>query len=324
MTTWLLRRIFQALLIVLTMTVIVFAGLSVIGDPVETFASPEATQAERDQIAISLGLDRPLWVQYLRFLGGLVQGDMGHSYIYNQSAISLVLDRMPATIELAFSAMVLSIIIGIPLGIFCGLKHDTRIARFFMAGSILGFSLPTFWVGIVLVMFFSVQLGWLPSGGRGDTVEVFGIGWSFLTWNGLTHLLLPAFNLAIFKMSLLLRLTRAVMRETLPMDYVKFARAKGLPERRVLGVHVLKNIMIPIVTVIGLELGSVVAFAVVTETIFSWPGMGKLLIDSINILDRPVIVAYLVVIVIMFVVLNLIVDVIYFILDPRMRIGSSS
>ena len=311
-------------MVVLVMTLIVFVGLHVVGDPVQTFAPAEATQAELERITANLGLDRPLWQQYLSFLGGLVQGDLGRSFIYNEPALQLVISRMPATFELAAVAMLMSVVVGISLGIYCGRNPNARLSRAIMAASIFGFSLPTFWVGIVLIMYFSVHLGWFPSGGRGDTVEVFGMRLSFLTANGMSHLLLPALNLALFKVSLLLRLTRAVMRETLPKDYVRFARAKGLSESRILGVHVMKNIMIPIVTIVGLELGSVVAFAVVTETIFSWPGMGKLIIDSINILDRPVIVAYLVVIVVMFVMLNLIVDIIYAILDPRVRLGVTS
>jgi len=319
MTTWFIRRLLQAVLVVLAMTMIVFLGLHIVGDPVQTFVSPEATQEDIRRITAQLGLDRPLWEQYVAFLGDLVRGDLGRSFIYDEPALQLVLSRMPATFEMAALAMFISIFIGVTLGIYCGIFPDRRSSRAIMAGSILGFSLPTFWVGIMLVMYFSVYLGWFPSGGRGDTVELFGTEWSIFTWDGLSHLFLPALNLALFKISLLLRLTRAVVRETMPKDYVKFARAKGLHPSRVLGVHVLKNIMIPIVTIIGLELGSVVAFAVVTETVFAYPGMGKLIIDSINILDRPVIVAYLVIIVLMFVVLNLVVDIIYAILDPRVR-----
>lgn len=321
MATWLIRRTVQAFFVVLAMTVIVFVGLNVVGDPVQTFAPPEATLADLEQIRAHLGLDRPLWEQYLRFLNGVVQGDLGRSFVYNQPALQLVLSRVPATFELAATAMLISIVLGISLGIYCGLRPNGVAARTIMAASIFGFSLPTFWVGIVLIMYFSVTLGWLPSGGRGQTVEVWGLEWSFLTRDGLAHLLLPAINLALFKISLLLRMTRAIMRETLPKDFVKFARAKGLSNTRILTVHVMKNIMIPIITIIGLELGSVVAFAVVTETIFAWPGMGKLIIDSINVLDRPVIVAYLIVIVLLFVVLNLLVDIAYAILDPRVRLG---
>jgi peptide/nickel transport system permease protein len=219
---------------------------------------------------------------------------------------------------------VVAIVLGIPLGLVAGLKPDSFIGRGIMAGSILGFSLPTFWVGLVLIMVFSVQLGWLPSNGRGETMTFAGVPVSFLTADGLSHLAMPALNLALFKLSLLIRLTRAGTREAVLQDYVKFARAKGLTQGRVIGVHVLKNILIPIVTVIGLELGSVIAFAIVTESIFAWPGTGKLLIDSINQLDRPVIVAYLLVIVALFIIINFVVDILYSTLDPRVRLGGAS
>jgi peptide/nickel transport system permease protein len=253
-----------------------------------------------------------------------MHGDLGRSFVYNIPAIQLILDKLPATLELAATAMALAMAVGIPLGLLAGLKPDSWIGRAIMAGSILGFSLPTFWVGLVLIMIFSVQLGWLPPNGRGDTVVLLGVPVSFLTLDGLRHLAMPAANLAIFKLSLLVRLTRAGTREALLQDYVKFARAKGLPPRRVIGVHVLKNILIPIVTVIGLELGSVIAFAVVTESIFAWPGSGKLLIDSINQLDRPVIVAYLLVTVTIFIAINFVVDVLYSMLDPRVRLGAAA
>ena len=230
---------------------------------------------------------------------------------------------MPATLELAAAAMLIAIVLGIPLGLWAGLRPNGIAGRTIMAGSILGFSLPTFWVGLVLIMVFSVQLGWLPPNGRGETVLLFGVPVSFLTLDGLKHLAMPALNLALFKLALLIRLTRAGAREALLQDYVRFARAKGLSAPRVIGVHVLKNILIPIVTVIGLELGSVIAFAIVTESIFAWPGTGKLLIDSINQLDRPVIVAYLMVIVVIFVVINFLVDVVYSLLDPRVRLGGA-
>jgi peptide/nickel transport system permease protein len=234
------------------------------------------------------------------------------------------MERLPATLELALAATVIAILIGIPLGLLAGLKPHSWVGRSIMAGSIVGFSLPTFWVGLVLIMVFSVRLGWLPPNGRGATVSLLGVPVSFLTLDGLKHLAMPALNLALLKLSLLVRLTRAGTREAILQDYVKFARAKGLPMRRVVGVHVLKNIMIPIVTVIGLELGSVIAFAIVTESIFAWPGTGKLLIDSINQLDRPVIVAYLLVIVTIFIFINFAVDVLYSLLDPRVRVGSAA
>jgi peptide/nickel transport system permease protein len=304
------------------MSFLVFLGVYAIGDPVELLVNPQADAIERARATAALGLDKPLLEQYATFLLAAARGDLGRSFVYNIPAIRLILERLPATLELALTATVMGIMIGIPLGLYAGLRPDSPLARGIMAGSILGFSLPTFWVGLVLIMVFSVQLGWLPPNGRGETVNVLGVPVSFLTRDGLAHLFMPALNLALFKLSLLIRLTRAGTREAVLQDYVKFARAKGLTNRRVIGVHVLKNILIPIVTVIGLELGSVIAFAIVTESIFAWPGTGKLLIDSINQLDRPVIVAYLLVIVFIFIAINFIVDVVYSVLDPRVRLGA--
>ena len=320
MAGWLARRLFQALLVVLAMTAIVFVGVNVIGDPVEIMISPEADAAERLRAIAALGLDKPLWQQYLTFLWGVLHGDLGRSFVYNEPAVRVILQRLPATLELAVSAVLIAVLIGLPAGLYAGLRPDSLGARALMAGSILGFSLPSFWVGLMLILVFAVQLGWLPSTGRGTTVQALGAPWSFLTGDGLRHLLLPALNLALFNVSLIMRLVRAGVREALPSDYVRFARAKGLRPSRVIGVHVLKNIMIPVVTVVGLELGTTIAFSVVTESIFAWPGMGKLIIDSINLLDRPVIVAYLVFIVLLFVLINLLVDVLYTVLDPRVRL----
>ena len=320
MTVYLLRRLIQAAGVVLAMSLLVFLGVYAIGDPVEILISPDADQIERERAIRSLGLDLPLWEQYLVFLGKALQGDLGRSFVFNEPALRLILDRMPATLELAVGATVAAIIIGLPLGLYAGLRPDSAASKAIMAGSILGFSLPTFWVGLMLIMVFAVQLGWLPSTGRGETVEVLGVRWSFLTWNGLSHMILPAINLSLFKISLVIRLTRAGVREAMLMDYVKFARAKGLSPNRVVFVHVFKNILIPVVTVVGLEFGGTIAFSVVTESIFAWPGMGKLIIDSINVLDRPVMVAYLMVIVLMFVVINLAVDITYTVLDPRVRL----
>jgi peptide/nickel transport system permease protein len=324
MLAYFLRRLVQALLVLLAMSAIVFLGVYAIGNPIELLINPQADEVERIRATVALGLDKPLHEQYWLFLKGAVNGDLGKSFVFGTPALELILSKMPATIELALFAMLIAIVLGIPLGLIAGLKPDSLVGRSIMAFSIVGFSLPTFWVGLVLIMFFAVQLGWLPSNGRGDTALLFGVPVSFLTVDGLSHLLLPAFNLALFKLSLLIRLTRAQVREAVLQDYVKFARAKGLGPGRVIGVHVLKNIMIPIVTVIGLEFGSVIAFAIVTESIFAWPGTGKLLIDSINQLDRPVIVAYLMVIVTLFVVINFAVDLLYSWLDPRVRLGGAT
>lgn len=313
----------QSSLVLLAMSVLVFLGVYAIGNPVELLINPQADDAERLRAAAALGLDRPIWEQYFTFLSGAVRGNLGNSFVFNVPAVELILQKLPATIELALAAMVIAIGLGIPLGLWAGLKPDSIAGRSIMAGSILGFSLPTFWVGLMFIMLFSVSLGWLPSNGRGDTRDLLGLPVSFLTADGLAHLFMPALNLALFKLSLIIRLTRAGTREALMQDYVKFARAKGLSAGRVVGVHVLKNILIPIITVIGLEFGSVIAFAIVTESIFAWPGTGKLLIDSINLLDRPVIVAYLLIIVTLFILINLVVDVLYSVLDPRVRLGQN-
>jgi peptide/nickel transport system permease protein len=320
MSVYLLRRLLQAVAVVFAMSVIVFVGVYAIGDPVEILISPDADQMERERAIAALGLDLPLWQQYFVFLGKALQGDLGRSFVFNEPALRLILQRMPATLELAFGATIMALILGLPLGLYAGLRPHSPISRGIMASSILGFSLPTFWVGLMLIMVFAVQLGWLPSTGRGPTREFLGLQWSFLTWEGLRHMLMPAINLSLFKISLVIRLTRAGVRETMLMDYVKFARAKGLSPSRVTFVHVFKNILIPVVTVVGLELGSTIAFSVVTESVFAWPGMGKLIIDSINVLDRPVIVAYLMIIVLMFITINLIVDLTYSVLDPRVRL----
>jgi peptide/nickel transport system permease protein len=320
MTTWIVRRLLQAGLVVLAMTVIVFVGLHAVGNPIDILISPEADQAERARAIAALGLDQPLWRQYQLFLWNALHGDLGRSFVFNEPALTLIAQRLPATLEISVFAVLLSLVLGLPLGLYAGLYPESVVSRGVMAGSILGFSLPTFWVGLILIMVFAVQLGWLPSTGRGQTAGLFGVQWSFLTLDGLAHMAMPTLNLALGNIALVLRLARAGVRETLPLDYVKFARAKGLSPRRVILVHVLKNIMIPIVTVVGLEFGSTIAFSVVTESVFAWPGMGKLIIDSINVLDRPVIVAYLMVIVLMFVAINLVVDLLYSLLDPRVRL----
>ena len=320
MTSWLIRRFIQAGFVMLAMTLIVFIGVFGIGDPIEILISPEADELEKARAVAALGLDKQLWEQYWVFLKGALQGDLGRSFVFNEPSLGLIAQRMPATLELAVTAVLLSIVIGIPLGLYAGLKPNALASRAIMAGSILGFSLPTFWVGLMLIMIFAVDLGWLPSTGRGETAMLFGVPWSFLTWDGLRHMAMPALNLSLFNISLVLRLTRSGVRETVLMDYVKFARAKGLSQNRVILVHVLKNIMIPVVTVVGLQFGSTIAFSVVTESIFAWPGMGKLIIDSINVLDRPVIVAYLMMVVLLFVSANLVVDILYTVLDPRVRL----
>ena len=320
MSVFIIRRLLQSVAVVLIMSFVVFIGVNLIGDPVDMLINPEADQAEIERVIRDLGLDRPVHEQYWFFLMNAMKGDLGKSFIFGEPALKLIVQRIPATLELAFAALFLAVVVGIPSGVYAGLKPDSKISKTIMTGSILGFSLPTFWVGLMMILVFAVILGWLPSFGRGQTVPLFGIEVSFLTLDGWAHLLMPALNLALFKLSLVIRLARAGTREVIHQDYIKFARAKGIKYSRIVMVHVLKNILIPVVTVLGLEFGGLIAFSVVTETVFAWPGMGKLLIDAILNLDRPIVVAYLMITVLLFVTINLVVDVLYSLLDPRVRI----
>jgi peptide/nickel transport system permease protein len=323
-TGFIIRRLIQSSLVILTMTVVVFLGVYAIGNPVDILMPDDATAAERDLAIKSLGLDKPLLIQYTTFLGNLLHGDLGTSFVYNIASIDLILLRLPATLELAICALFIAVLVGLPLGLFCGLRPGSRLDKLVMGASIVGFSIPNFWQGLMLIMLFSVILGWLPSTGRGELGIVFGIETSLATWDGIAHLLLPAINLSLYKLSLMIRLTRSGVREVMYLDYVRFARAKGLSETRIVTVHIMKIVLVPIVTVLGMEFGSLIAFATVTETIFAWPGMGKLIIDSIMRLDRPVIAGYLVVIVLLFVFINLVVDITYSLLDPRIQVGGRS
>ena len=319
MTAFILRRLFESVVLLLMMSALVFIGIFAIGNPVDILISPQADQAEIERATQALGLDKPLWQQYFLFLWNAVHGDLGNSFVFNQPALQLILERLPATLELAISALAIAILLGMPLGLVAGLRPDSIIGRTIASGSILCFSLPTFWVGIMLIMVFAVEFGWLPSTGRGETVHLLGLDISIMTTDGLAHLVLPAVNLSLAPMALVIRLTASGTREVEHLDYIKFARAKGLRPSRVVLVHMLKNILIPIVTMLGLETGSVIAFSVVTETIFAWPGVGRLMISSIKVLDRPVIVAYLMLTVLLVILINLSVDLVYSALDPRVR-----
>jgi peptide/nickel transport system permease protein len=318
---YILQRLWQAVIVVFAMSALVFCGVYAVGNPIDVMLSPDATQDIRAAVIAKYGLDLPLWQQYFAFLGRLWEGDFGRSLVYNMPVSELILSRLPATLELTLTAVIFASLVGIPIGMYAGYRPHSVISRAIMAISILGFSVPTFWFGLMLIMVFAVQFGITPAGGRGETVNLFGVGFSFLTADGWAHLVLPALNLALFKFSLMIRLARAGTRELMLSDTVKFARAAGLTEFTVLSRHVLRLISIPLVTVFGLELGSTLAFAVVTETIFSWPGLGKLIIDSITSLDRPVMVAYLMLVAFLFIVINLVVDLTYALLDPRLRKG---
>ena len=321
MLGYIIQRLIQSAFVMLAMSALVFLGVYAIGNPIDVLISPDATQDIREATIRHYGLDQPLWRQYLAFLGRLLQGDLGRSFVLNIPVLHLVLSRLPATLELALTSVLIGAFIGIPLGIYAGYRPESPVSKAIMAASVLGFSVPTFWVGLILILTFAVNLDWLPAGDRGPTVELFGVGWSFLTWDGLRFLALPAINLSLFKLAMLIRLSRAGTREIMLSDTVKFARAAGLTDFTILRRHVLRLISIPLVTVFGLEFGSTLAFAVVTETIFSWPGVGKLIIDSITSLDRPVMVGYLILVAFLFVTINLVVDLTYAVLDPRLRRG---
>lgn len=320
MIGFVIQRLLQAFIVMMVISFLVFVGVYAIGNPIDVLISPDADQRIREMVIRQYGLDLPLWQQYLGFLKRLSVGDFGRSFVYNMPVLELILSRVPATLELTLAAVLGATLIGVPLGMYAGYKPDGFISKLIMGLSILGFSVPTFWVGLVLILTFAVTLGWLPAGERGDTVTIFGVAWSFLTLDGLRHLFLPALNLALFKLAMMIRLARAGTREVMLTDIVKFARAAGEAERTILARHVLRLISIPLVTVFGLEFSSTVAFAVVTETIFSWPGIGKLIIDSISSLDRPVMVAYLMLVSFLFIMINFLVDITYAALDPRMRV----
>ena len=321
MLGFLIQRLLQAASVMVVISALVFVGVFAIGNPIDVLIAPDATQQIRLDTIARYGLDQPLWRQYLSFLVSLLQGNFGRSFVYNMPVLDLILSRLPATLELTLAAVLGATLIGVPLGMLAGYRPEKVSSRLIMGLSVLGFSVPTFWIGLIFIMVFAVQLGWLPAGSRGDTLPILGVGWSFVTLNGLKHLLLPALTLSLFRMALMVRLARAGMREVVLSDYVRFARAQGLSESKVIFGHVLKNISIPLVTVFGLELAATLAFAVVTETIFSWPGLGKLIIDSIQSLDRPVMVAYLMLVAFLFIMINFFVDIAYAALDPRVRAG---
>ena len=320
MLGFVIQRLLQAFIVMMVISFLVFLGVYAIGNPIDVLISPDADQRIREMVIRQYGLDLPLWQQYFGFLKRLVTGDFGRSFVFNMPVLQLILSRLPATLELTLAAVLGATLIGVPLGMYAGYRPDGLAAKLIMGLSILGFSVPTFWVGLVLILAFAVTLGWLPAGGRGDTATLFGVEWSFLTFNGLQHLFLPALNLSLFKLAMMIRLARAGTRELMLTDTIRFARAAGESEWTILSRHVLRLISIPLVTVFGLELSSTLAFAVVTETIFSWPGIGKLIIDSISSLDRPVMVAYLMLVAFLFIMINFLVDIAYAALDPRMRV----
>jgi peptide/nickel transport system permease protein len=318
-----ISRILQALPVLLTVALLSFAMFAYVGDPVAIMLGQDYTQAQRDALVRDLGLDQPFFVQFLRFLGNAVQGEFGLSFRLSRPVIDLIAERAPATLELALTAAFLALLVGVPMGIYTGLYRNSWLSRAFLTFSLVGVSLPTFLIGILLILIFAVWLGWLPSFGRGETVK---LGWwstGYLTWSGIKALILPSITLGLFQMTLIMRLVRAEMLEVLRTDYIKFARARGLTNRAVHFGHALKNTLVPVITITGLQLGAIIAFAIVTETVFQWPGMGLLFIQSVGAADIPVMSAYLLLIALLFVSINLIVDLLYFAVDPRLRIGGA-
>ena len=320
MLAFVIKRIIQSVLVLFVMSLIVFSMINLVGDPVDMLVNPESLPEEIDRVRKDFGLDQPVHVQYLKFLKGAVSGDLGNSFVFGRPALTLIAERFPATLELATSALIIAIIVGLPLGIYAGLNPEGLGARIIMGGSVIGISIPTFWLGLMMIIIFSVLLGWLPVSGRGDTARFMGIESSIFTMDGLRHLVLPAINLSLFKISMVIRLTRAGVEEVMSLDFIKFARARGLSSNRIVRSHLLPNILIPIITVLAIEFGTLIAFATVTESVFAWPGVGKLVIDAIVNLDRPIVVAYLLFVVTLFLILNLLVDIIYAALDPRVRL----
>lgn len=323
MLVFIIRRVFQAVLVMLTVSLLAFVLFRYIGDPVTIMLGQDATDADRAALRTSLGLDQSAFIQFWHFIQNAVQGEFGLSLRQGQSVSTLLKDRLPATIELSVVAALLALVIGLPLGVYTALNRNGFIAQNILAFSLLGISLPTFLIGILLILIFSVQLGWLPSYGRG---EVTYIGWwstGLLTTDGWRHLILPAITLSLFQLTLILRLVRSEMLEVLRSDYIKFARARGLSQRAIHFGHALKNTLVPVITITGLQLGGIIAFAIVTETVFQWPGMGLLFIQAVQFADVPVMAAYLCLIAFIFVCINLLVDLLYFAVDPRLRIGLS-
>ncbi len=320
MIAFIVRRLFASVGVMIAVGLIAFAMFRFVGDPVNQMVGVETSVAERAQLREELGLNQPMIVQAASFLGNAARFNFGVSYQFKQPVSDLFRERMPATLELALVASILSLLAGVPMGVFAALHRDSALAKLFQALSLVGISLPTFLTGILLITLFSVTLGWLPSFGRGDVVRL-GPWWTtgFLTVSGLKSLIMPSITLALFQMTLIMRLVRAEMLEVLRTDYIRFARARGLSERAIHFRHALKNTLVPVITIVGLQLGSIVAFSIITETVFAWPGMGQLFLQSIQNVDIPIMAAYLLFIAFMFVIINLVVDCLYVSVDPRLR-----
>ena len=320
MLKYIVKRFVQMIVVLFVVSILVFMLTNFIGDPVDMLVPENATVEQVESVRARLGLDKPLPVQYGIFLKDVLHGNFGKSYTYGKPAMGLIMERMPATLELVAIAALLVLIIAIPLGVYAGAYPKRRSSKIIMSGSILGISLPSFWVGMMMIYIFAVMLRALPASGRGNTVNVLGVNLSVFAPGGLRFIILPAVTLALTNVATTLRLTRSGIMENMRQDYIKFARAKGVSSRSLLFGHALKNALIPVITIFGMDLGNMIAFTTITETIFAWPGMGKLLIDAINKSDRPIIVAYLMTAACMFVVLNFVVDLLYTLVDPRIEL----
>ena len=320
MLAYIVRRLLQSILVLIAVGFIAFSLFTFVGDPINNMVGVEATDAEREWARKSLGLDDPFPVQFARFAWHAVQGDFGKSFRLSIPVATAIGNRLPATLELVFVAAVLALAIGVPLGVYTGLHRDGAISRILLTASLVGISLPTFLIGIILILVFSVWLGWLPSFGRGATVDLWGWESNLVSWEGFKSIILPAVTLCLFQLTLLMRLVRAEMLEVLRTDYIKFARARGLSNRAVHFGHALKNTLVPVITITGLQIGSLIAFAIITETVFQWPGMGLLFLQAIQFVDIPVMAAYLCLVALIFVVINLMVDLLYYAIDPRLRL----
>jgi len=319
-----IRRLIQSVVVMLTVAFVAFSLFQYVGDPIAGMVGQDTTQTEREELRQKLGLNDPFVVQYARFVWRAAQGDWGVSYRHSRPVDDLIAERLPATLELSFVAALFALLVGVPMGVYTGLRRDSWLSRAFLASSLVGVSLPTFLIGILLILFFSVGLGWLPSFGRGDVIE---LGWwstGLLTASGLKALILPSVTLGLFQMTLIMRLVRSEMLEVLRTDYIRFARARGLTDRAVNFGHALKNTLVPVITITGLQLGAIIAFAIITETVFQWPGMGLLFIQAVGFADVPVMAAYLCLIALFFVVINLVVDLLYYAVDPRLRIDRAA
>lgn len=322
MLFFILKRLAQSVLVMAVVSAVSFSLFNFVGDPVNNMVGQDATREQRIEIRQQLGLDDPILTQYSRFIGNMVQGDFGLSYRIKRPVDELIFERLPATLELVFVSAIIALVVGIGLGIYTGIRRHAWASRAVLSVSLIGVSLPTFIIGIALIYIFAVHLRWLPSSGRSGTVDLGGWKTSLVSIDGWRAIILPAITLSLFQLTLILRLVRAEMLEVMQTDFIKFARARGLSERAIHFRHALRNTLVPVITIIGLNIGGLIAFSVITETVFQWPGTGLMFIQAVDFVDVPIMAAYLVFVALLFVIINLVVDILYFVVDPRIRLGN--